>query len=94
MRGMQQQLGNFGTISAFACRQREMYLLLGAFAKLRKATSSFVTSVILAARPRVRIEQHRFHWKDIREILYWGIYYRGFGEIAVWLKSDKLCLKS
>ena len=38
--------------------------LLGAFAKLRKATVSLVMSV----RPSVRMGQLGFHWTDFREI--------------------------
>jgi hypothetical protein len=40
------------------------YRLLGAFAKLRKATVSFVTSVCLS----VRMEQVGSHWTDFHEI--------------------------
>ena len=39
---------------------------LGAFAKLRKATISFVMSV----RPSFRLEQFGFHWTDFDEIWY------------------------
>jgi len=38
-------------------------LFLGAFAKLRKATNSFVMSV----RPSVRMEQLGSHWKELHE---------------------------
>jgi hypothetical protein len=38
--------------------------LLGAFAKLRKATISFVMSV----RPSVRLEQLGFHWTEFNDI--------------------------
>jgi len=38
--------------------------LLGSFAKLRKATISFVMSV----RPIVRMEQLGSHWMDFHEI--------------------------
>jgi hypothetical protein len=38
--------------------------ILGAFAKLRKATISFVLSV----RPSVRMEQLGSHWTDFHEI--------------------------
>ena len=44
--------------------------VLGAFAKLRKATISFVMSV----RPSARIEQLGSHWTDFREILYLKIF--------------------
>jgi hypothetical protein len=40
--------------------------LLGAFAKLRKATISFVMSV----RPSARMEQLGSHWIDFHEIWY------------------------
>ena len=38
--------------------------VLGALAKLRKATSSFVTPVRLSVRPSVRMEQLGSQWKD------------------------------
>jgi len=41
-----------------------MYTFLGAFAKLRKATINFVSSV----RPSVRMEQLGSHWTDFHEI--------------------------
>jgi hypothetical protein len=41
-----------------------VFFFSGAFAKLRKTTISFVLSV----RPRVRMEQHGFHWTDFHEI--------------------------
>ena len=43
---------------------------LGAFAKLRKATISFVMSVCLS----LRMEQLGSHWKDFHEILYFTIF--------------------
>jgi len=44
-------------------------LFLGAFAKLRKATISFVMSVC----PSVRKEQLGSRWTDFHEILYFSI---------------------
>jgi hypothetical protein len=47
-----------------------MRLILGAFAKLRKATISFVMSVCLS----VRVEQFDSHWTDFSEIWYYKIF--------------------
>jgi hypothetical protein len=41
---------------------------LGAFAKLRKATISFVMSVCLSVCPSVRMEQLGFHWTYFYEM--------------------------
>jgi hypothetical protein len=49
-------------------------LILGAFAKLRKATISFVVFFC----PSVRVEQLGFHWKDFHEILYLDIFRKYF----------------
>jgi hypothetical protein len=54
---------------------------LGAFAKLRKATISFVMSV--------RMEQLESHWTDFNEILYLGFFSKPDEKIEVSLKSDK-----
>jgi hypothetical protein len=58
---------------------------LGAFAKLRKATVSFVMSVRLS----VRMEQLGSHWTDFHEIWYWRIFRKSVEKIQVSLKSDK-----
>jgi hypothetical protein len=42
--------------------------LLGAFAKFRKATISFVTSVSLSSRLSLRMEQLCYRWTDFHEI--------------------------
>ena len=42
--------------------------IVGAFAKLRKATIAFAMNVRPSLRPSVRREQLRFHWTDIHEI--------------------------
>ena len=47
-------------------------IFLHAFAKLRKATISFVMYVC----PSVRMEQLASHWTDCHEILYMGIFQR------------------
>jgi hypothetical protein len=39
-------------------------LVLGAFAKLRKATNI----IVMSARPSIRMEQFGSHWKDFHEI--------------------------
>jgi hypothetical protein len=55
----------------------QMTVFLDAFAKLRKATISFVMSVCLSVClsvcPSVRIEQLAFYGKDFHEILYFII---------------------
>jgi len=58
--------------------------VLGAFAKLRKMTISFVTAV----RPSVRMELGSY-WKNFHEILYLRIFRKSVGKMQVSLKSDK-----
>jgi hypothetical protein len=65
--------------------QGYLSLFLGAFAKLPKATISFVMSV----RPSVRMEQLGFHWTDFHEIWYLGIFRKSVEKIKVSLKSNK-----
>ena len=50
-----------------------IFKLLGAFAKLRKATIGFVISVRQHARPSVRMEKLGPHWMDFNEKLYLSI---------------------
>ena len=59
--------------------------LLGVFAKLRKATISFVMSV----RPSVPKEQLGSHWTDFHEIWYLNIFLEKLEKIQVSLKLDK-----
>jgi hypothetical protein len=59
--------------------------ILGAFAKLRKVTVSFVISVRLS----VRMEQFGTHWTDILEIRYLGVIRKSVEKIQVSSKSDK-----
>ena len=56
--------------------------LLGAFAKLREATISFVVSV----RPHGK---HGFHWTDFHEIGYLSIFRKSVEKFQVSLKSDE-----
>jgi hypothetical protein len=63
----------------------QLLVSLGAFAKLRKATVSFVMSV----HPSVHMEQLGFHRTDFHEILYWRIFLKSVEQIQVVLKSDK-----
>jgi hypothetical protein len=58
---------------------------LVAFAKFRKATSSFVVSVL----PSVRREQLCSHWTNLHEIRYLMIFIKSVEKIQVSLKSDK-----
>jgi hypothetical protein len=59
--------------------------ILGAFAKLRNVTISFVMSVC----PSVRMEQLGSHWTDIHEIWYLCVFRKSVEDIQVSLKSDK-----
>jgi len=69
--------GHIARVSSYKNKEKSTYKyvsgnewILGAFAKLRKATISFVVSVC----PSVRMEQLVSHWKDIREIWYLSIF--------------------
>ena len=60
--------------------------LLGALAKLRKATTGFVIS----ARTSVHIEHLGSHWTDFHEnSIFWGFFENPSRKIHVSLKSDK-----
>ena len=59
-------------------------LLVGEFAKLRKATINFVMPVRLSAR----MEQFVSHWTDFYEIVYLKIFQKSVEKIQVSLKSD------
>ena len=72
---------------AFTIIRIDFYLnvcWVGAFAKLRKATISFVVSVCLS----VRIDQLGSHWRDFHEILYFKICRKSVGKVQVLLKFD------
>ena len=58
---------------------------LGAFAKLKKSTISFV----MYGRLSVRMEQLGSHWTNFHEILYLSIFRNSIEKIRVSLKSDK-----
>jgi hypothetical protein len=58
---------------------------LGALAKLRKSTISFVMSV----HPSVRIEQLASNWTEFHKIRYLSIFRKSVEEIQIPLKSDK-----
>jgi len=60
------------------------YATLGAFAKLRKPTISF-----MSVRPSVRMEQLGSHWKDFHEMWYFSMFRKTVQKIQVPLKSDK-----
>jgi hypothetical protein len=62
-----------------------LWVLLGAFAKLWKATASSCLSV----RPSVRMERLSCHWTDFHEILRFSICRKSVEEIQVSLNSDK-----
>jgi len=59
---------------------------IDAFAKLRKATVTFVMAVCLS----VRMEQHGCKWTDFHEILYFVIFFskKSMKKIQVPLKSN------
>jgi hypothetical protein len=63
---------------------KEIIAVLGAFAKLRKATITFVVSVC----PSVRMEERGSHWKDFSEIWYLSIFRKSVEEIQVSLKYE------
>jgi len=69
--------------SLFAPPFRQPFL--GAFAKLRKATISYIMSVHLS----VRMEQLGSHWEEFHEIWYLRIFRKSVENIQVSLKSDK-----
>jgi hypothetical protein len=62
---------------------------LSAFAKLRKATISFVMSLRLSFRPSFCMRQLCSQWMDFHEIWYWSIFRKFVTKIQVSLKSDK-----
>jgi hypothetical protein len=62
---------------------------LGAFAKLRKATISSVTSVCLSVCLSVRVERLRPHWTDLHEILCLSIFRKSAHNVQVSFKSVK-----
>ena len=64
-------------------------LILGAFARLRKATISFVMSVCLSLRPSVHMEQLGSHWTDFDETWYLSFLRKSVEKIQMSLKSDK-----
>ena len=79
---------------------RFLGLLLGAFARSRKATVSFFVSVCLSSVClssvclssvclSVRTEQLLPHWTDIHEIWYLRVFQKSVEQIEVSMKSDK-----
>jgi hypothetical protein len=58
---------------------------LGTFAKLQKATGSFIMSVC----PSIHMEQFGFHWTDFDKIWYLRFFQKSVKKIQVSLKSDK-----
>jgi len=60
---------SYSTGPAFWCSLHILdTIILGAFAKLRKSTISFVMSVSLSVRPSIRMEQLGSHWSDFHDI--------------------------
>ena len=73
------------------CASSDQHILLDAFAKLRRATISFVvsTSARLFVCLSVRISQLGFHRTGFHEIWYSSIFRKNVENIQVSLKSDK-----
>ena len=83
----------FGTETRNADRDDKTKFLKGqisgAFAKLQKATVSFVKSVRPPARPSNRMEQLVFYWTDFHGISYLNRFRKSVEKVQVSLKSDK-----
>jgi len=62
-------------------RKHRIQAVLSAFAKLRKATVSFVMSVCLSIRTSVRLEQLGSNWTNFHEIWYLNIFRQSVDEI-------------
>jgi hypothetical protein len=68
---------------------KEILSFLVAFAKLRKATISFIMTACLSTRPSFRMKQLGAHWTDFHEFLYLNISRKSAEEIQTSLISDK-----
>ena len=66
--------------------QRQIYLFLGLFTKLRNAIISFVLSLCPLS---VRMEQLCSYRMDFHEIWYFVIFLKSFDKIEVTLKYDE-----
>jgi hypothetical protein len=66
------------------CNRLALFFFLGAFAKLRKASSSFVVFVLLSARLELGS-----HWTDFHEVSSLIIWRKSVDKIQFPLKSDK-----
>jgi hypothetical protein len=64
-------------------------IILGALAKLRKVTISFVMSVRPVVRLSARMEKLGSHWTDFDKIWYLRLFRKPVDKIQVSLKSDK-----
>ena len=62
---------------------------LGAFAKLRKTTASFVMHVSLSVRPSVYMEQLVSYWTNFHKILYFSIFRKSVEKCQVLFISRK-----
>ena len=74
-------------IDPYITRKRSLLAergLLGAFAKVRKATVSFVTSVC----PSLQMEQLSSHWTDIHEISYISVFRKSVEKTKCLLTSE------
>jgi hypothetical protein len=66
-----------------------VYLFLGAFAKLRKATVSHVIYVCLSVLQPTRVDHLGSHSTQLNEIWYLMIIRKSVQKFAIWLKYDK-----
>jgi len=62
---------------------------LGSLAKLRKATISFVMSVLLSVCSSLWMEQIGCHWTDFHKIWYFSVFRNYVENSQVSLKSGK-----
>ena len=76
-------------ISVPAVMTGKSFQFLRVFAKLRKATISFVMSVCLSVCLSVRMEQLGSHWMDFHEIWYLSTFPNSFAKIKVSFQSGK-----
>jgi len=83
----------YGVLYWYVHSKPKRLSLLGAFAKLRKATVSFVMSVCPSVLPPVcmpvRMEQLDSQWTDFHENLCSSAFWKSLEKIQVWLKFGK-----
>jgi len=65
------------------------FYIIGALAKLRKVTNSFLMLVYPSVRLPVLVEQLSSHWSDFRENLYWSFSRKSVQKIQISFESAK-----